>query len=234
MASVYQKISDNLNAVRGTAFDPVIAARDMNLTPAGRMMLQDRPRNFTQLFASFVNAYRAIWTWNPGPRTPSGGQVLDGVSMYGQCASLARALALLAKCPTPYGLGLSDTDVEVVAYKGLNNVGFVSPHDRVHYSLDRNVIVPNSAPAQLADLYYWENHYVVKYLGRYFDPSYDTEYTTLDEMAEYELCPGTIERNDGVYEKATGPRREVVYFKQTRQKVGNANVAAEGPFAALP
>ena len=161
---VYRQFAHQLDALQNIVYDPVIASRDMQMTPAGRLMLNRNPLNFTQLFAAYVAEYQNIWAWNPGPKTPQGAEVCDGVAMFGQCASFSRGLHLL---------------------------------------------------------------------GRYYDPSYNTEYTTLDEMAVYELDAGTIQRGGHSWESATnfaGKR----YFKTINLVHGGVRIPVEGPFNALP
>jgi hypothetical protein len=231
MPQVYRAFVGQTQALHNVTFNPLSAETDMRQTPGGRIMLERRPLNFTQLFRAYIDAYQNIWTWNPGPKTPSGGDVLDGVGAYGQCASFVRGLHLLATAPKPYGLDLGN-QVEIVRYNGFLNSGFVSPHNGTHFGLHSNVLAPGGTT--FAPLYYWDNHFVIKYQGRFFDPSYDEEYSSLDEMATYELKPGTIQRGTDTYEAAQDKMSKVVYFKQRPGQLGNRKHAAEGPLPSLP
>jgi hypothetical protein len=232
MPQVYRAFVGQTQALHGAVFNALSAESDMRQTPGGRIMLERRPLNFPQLFRAYIDAYQGIWTWNPGPKTPGGGDVLDGVGAYGQCASFVRGLHLLATAPKPYGLDLGN-QIEIVRYNGFLNAGFISPHAGTHFGLQSNVLTPGVA-STFAPLYYWDNHYVIKYLGRFYDPSYDEEYTSLDEMATYELKPGTIERGTDAYEAAQAKTASIVYFKQRLGQLGNRKHAVEGPFASLP
>lgn len=234
MPSVYRDFATKIDSLQGLVFNTLSAESSMRQVPAGRIMLQAKPKNFTQLFRAFVDGYKNIWTWNP-KKTPSSGEVLDGVQTYGQCAAFSRALHLLAVAPKPYGLGLSPTQVQVDSYKGKHNQGFISRHDKVHFNLASNVITPGGGnPPTFTDLYSWENHFVVKYLGRYYDPSYDDEYTTKDEMALYGILPGTENRGQEVYEKGVDRMGKTHYFKQNFGALGARAYCSEGPYASLP
>lgn len=231
MPLVYRAIANGTHVVPGT---PAGIDNEMRQTPGGRIMLAQKPKNFTQLFRAYVDGYRTIWAWNPGPKTPSGAEVLDGVAAFGQCASFVRGLYSLATAKAPYGLNLG-AQVEIVRYNGQFNDGFLSPHNGVHFGLASNVLTTGGAsPPVFAPLYYWANHYVIKYLGRYFDPSYDDEYATLDEMAAYQIKAGQHQRGTDIYEAVQDRMGNITYFKQHRGAVGARIHAVEGPFASLP
>lgn len=235
MANVYRQFNGQLDALQHTNFELGPAHVQMRMTPAGRLMIARNPRNFTQLFQAYVTAYQGLWSWNPGPKTPQGAEVCDGVGMFGQCAAFARGLHFLARCPKPYGLALGAHDVEVVRYNGALSQGFISPHDGIHFGLAANVLRPGTAHApEIEPLYYWDNHYVVKYLGRHFDPSYNLEYGDLSEMATYEIEPGTVQHDGDTYEVASHVGRKY-YFKVLDNLIhGGRRIPVEGPFDRLP
>lgn len=217
----------------------------MQATPGGRLMLQHNPQTFQALFSVFVQFFQGMWTWNPGAHTPAHGALLDGAQTYGQCLGLSRELCLLATAPAPYGLGLSPAHVVLTTYKGQFNNGFVSRHPVAGaFSLRSNVEAipanapgappPNSPPAD--QLYFWCNHVVVQYQGRYYDPSYGLIYNTLAAMAEYHVQAQVLHKGHTYDRLQHATTLQQAYFLayNVARVVGGRTVRSRGPYAALP
>jgi hypothetical protein len=129
------------------------------------------------------------WTWNPGiggRNDDRGKHLLDlgiaAAGREGECGFLAHALKVLLEAPAPYGFGIGAGLAATVTYDGGGN-GFVSPHAGVHHNLPANTSLPNGIA--LSPAYKWGDHVVVDYLGRFWDPSYNTHYANVQGMATH-------------------------------------------------
>lgn len=233
-------------------------------TPGGAILTDPLARDMNGLFQAFCNYFRVLhpWIWDGGSKTPSAGEILDGVKNLGQCAALANAFRALAVRSLPYGLGLSEfhvgktSDPQQGLYKGRNNAGFVSRHGAgAVLSLASNVwATPNPegtftrvTPASvLTDLYLWDNHKTVPYGGQYYDVLYGTIWASKDLMAEYHLVEPSLLRqqinpltNRAIiveYLPATGTNGQTCYFRSlTEDEVQHIQRRGyQGPFSTLP
>lgn len=132
------------------------------------------------------------WTWDPnigGRNAAAGHRVLDthvGTAISGECGFLAHALSALLTAPPPYGFGIAAINVTTPTYAG--NVmaglsqGFIAAHVGVHHNLAANTSLATGVA--LSNSYKWGDHVVVSYLGRMWDPSYNTDYPNLAGMAQ--------------------------------------------------
>lgn len=145
----------------------------------GCQIMATKPTSFAALFKAFTTyVHTGGYTWNGSAGGGIGSPLLDGEKSTGECLMFARALSILAYAPKPYGLALNRDDAPFTSYTGLNKKGFVSAHNTV-LNLAANV---NGQP-----LYLWENHKVLAYQGRYYDPSYNKIYDDLRDMALYHI-----------------------------------------------
>ncbi len=185
------------NLADGAALKP----SDVLSVPGGKIMKRTQGVEVEQLFEAFCDHFHTTgnWTWTGGRVTPAAAAILDGDdgAKVGQCQALAAALRFLATARKPYGLDIGSTRLGSFGkgdglYTGRYQAGFFSEHPvggilgllpNVYEPLDR-LPTPTS---RLAPLYGWENHKVLKYGGRYYDPSYRKQYTQLSDMAAYHL-----------------------------------------------
>ncbi len=115
------------------------------------------------------------WQWAPGIAGNSlrrGAELLDGTANQGECGYVANALAYLINAPAPYGFGVGGA--EVFRYTGSKHKGFISPLANALPGLQPNINLP--VGGTLNGYYFWDNHKVVKFNGRYYDPCYNTVY----------------------------------------------------------
>ena len=132
------------------------------------------------------------WTWNPstaGRGAGAGRTWLDRQAAgAGECGFVGAALAELLMTPQPYGFGLARgqpaSPATAVYNGGGGGWGFLADHVGLHHGLTANVSDPAN-PLVLSPLYYWGDHVVVDYLNRFWDPSYNTDYANLADMAAY-------------------------------------------------
>jgi hypothetical protein len=142
--------------------------------------------NIADMIAIVAEFQNLGWTWDPnvGGRSPENGrQLLDrqiAAIGRGECGWLAHALNELLAAPAPYGFGVVGAVTQT--YDG-NGEGFVSPHAGVVHNLPANISQQNGVT--LSQSYKWGDHVVVSYLGRYWDPSYNTSYANLQGMASH-------------------------------------------------
>jgi len=144
------------------------------------------------------------WAWNPkrsGRSLASGTTLLDRTAAgSGECGWLAWALHVLLEVPAPYGFGRAGLSTPRV-YSGLNDYdqvghegeGFVATHVGVHHGRPANVARydPHSPMVGLSNEYKWGDHVVVEYAvntGTFFwDPSYNTKYARITDMAAHRI-----------------------------------------------
>jgi hypothetical protein len=176
---------------------PNPSAADLLLWPntvGGRIMAACVGNNAATLveMAAIVAEFQNIgWTWNPNIGCRSGAVargLLDlgiaAAGREGECGFLAHALNELLAAPPPYGFGV--VGATTATYDGTANdtgMGFIANHAGIWHNLPANMSQP--AGAALSALYKWGDHVVVNYLGRYWDPSYNTSYANLQGMAVY-------------------------------------------------
>jgi hypothetical protein len=260
MAEVYRVIADRK--------PEVIKPSELFSVP-GTLILRDMSRpDVPSLFASFCRYFRAQrrWIWDGGKTTPRSADILDGVRSLGQCAALAQAFRALATLPKPYGLGLTESQVGDPngaaggLYKGRFNNGFVAAHGDltspgVVLGLQSNVFsVPTHAvrfsPVTIGsprtNLYLWENHKTVPYLGRYYDPSYGRVWDAKEQMAMFHIRESVpIKRTEltadnkqktTTYYTGVGTSNAEVYFRDLLdEEVRSVQCRGyQGPFATLP
>jgi hypothetical protein len=170
----------NENQADGSALKP----SDILSVPGGKILRKIGVADFEHLFPAFCDFFHGQdnWTWVGKTLTPSAPMILDGEAKTGQCLALASALRLLAMTRKPFGLGIPDVDLGRFTksdglYYGRYQQGFLSEHPIGGIlNLLPNVYEPlNALPkpaSRLAPLYLWENHKVLKYNGKFYDPSY--------------------------------------------------------------
>jgi len=160
--------------------------------------------------------------------------------------------------PPPFGLGIPIADVEVKTFVGKlvrgNKVGFVAHHptDSV-LALPPNVVSGGIVDDALSPGFYkWENHKVVAYGGKLFDPSYGCQYENLEDMVYLEVEDYGITGSGPVdflrwdseadndetgkyYLKCKSRQNRTYYFKVRKASLRKvaAKIEYEGPFAAL-
>ncbi len=142
------------------------------------------------LFQVYVQwLHKSGWTWAGGGSCGSP-LVLDNPPGEKECQAFAVGLKTLMIAPWPFGLGIAEAGVTVTPYSGPllggSKVGFVSLHPtagvlNLKPNVTRGGIVDDDLGNQ--GLYRWDNHKVVLYGGKYFDPSYGCQYLTLADMA---------------------------------------------------
>lgn len=148
------------------------------------------------------------WRWTPrkGCGDPlAAAKTLDGEIVHAECYVPANAFYQLLLALGPWGFGVPDDQLSVKTYSGEKSIiggdpaggpklnpgirrandpaiGFISPHPAagVHH-LPPNVF--DVGAQQMAELYAWYDHKVVKYAGRYWDPCYNKSYIALQQMA---------------------------------------------------
>jgi hypothetical protein len=158
---------------------------------------------------ALVNAFQGLgWTWNPnigGRGRGKGRELLDRHIANigsGECGYLAHALNELLAAPAPYGFGIVGS--VTATYDGAANAhGFLSVHNGNVHNLPPNTSLPNGVALQ--NVRRWGDHVVVSYLGRYWDPSYDTHYPNLHSMAthNFTIHSALIQRTFDVHFECT-------------------------------
>jgi len=180
-------------------------------TPGGQVIQRwNRNREATSMDA-FLAEFCVIlhtpgyWTWNPA-KNPDAYSILDGDQKVGECQALARAFRVLATCGN--GLGLTFREGEVGEptrpggwYEGRHAKGFISNHPLAGIlNLLPNVYPPGDEfpkpDSTLAQLYFWANHKVVPYGGKFYDPSYHNIYDKLEDMSVYHVCSDSLSKTD--------------------------------------
>lgn len=202
---------------------------------------------FQHLFQAFnATDLRGSWTWQPAGGGSDMTGLLDGTKTSGECLHFANALYFLARCPAPWGLGLTATDVpRPKTYKGTDGEGFISEHNGVFLGLGRNVMAAPGYAGQ--PLYYWANHKTVQYADRWYDICYRTSYASPADMASYHLTgkygrtdkdevwdPGDMSTLNLQAEGKTAEKSKrhgrYYYFRRMSQQQQLANAASfEGP-----
>jgi len=181
-------------------------------TPGGKVIQRwNRNREATSIDA-FLGEFCEIfhtpgyWTWNPA-KNPDAYSILDGDQTVGECQALARAFRTLATCGNGFGLTFKESEVAEPTragggwYEGRHCMGFVSRHPLAGIlNLLPNVYPPgNRLPgtdSRLAELYFWANHKVVPYNGKFYDPSYNKIYDKLEDMSAYQVCEDNNSKTD--------------------------------------
>lgn len=143
----------------------------------------------TELYTTFTAEARALgWTWAPGNGSSYG--LIDNQTMSSQCKSIAGGMFYLAVAPPPFGLGMpwdKSWANGVWEYRHKPKNGFVSEHpaDGV-LNLTSNVYTADHTRASEdihgKRLFYWDNHWVVRYKELIYDPSYGKEYDEPEDM----------------------------------------------------
>ena len=159
----------------------------------GMAIMKSSGKTFATLFDAFVqyihNSGNGM-TWQGSSGGGTGHPFLDGKKKRGECLMFARALKILASSPEPYGLNLKG--VGFVSYSGPNKMGFVSAHDvKGVVKLRPNVEGEN--------LYFWANHKVVTYAGRFYDPMYNKVYNSTKDMVAYAVMENEAEIDGATY-----------------------------------
>jgi hypothetical protein len=194
------------------ALGPVVA------TLPGKKIMSAGPTTFKALFDAFVDYIHTSGnglTWAGSGGGGGGTGLIDGDKTTGECAMFAKSLQVLAYAPSPYGLGVSQTDVDYVNYTGRYGNGFISNHPLAGLVRLR----PNVANQEL---YLWSNHKIVSYQGTFWDPMYKTTYKTKDQMALYHIVE-EIEIEGDTYFSAEATNRvgsepglRGVWFKESK------------------
>ena len=175
---------------------PPVNAVDIAAWPnsvGGRIMAAVPGNTATTLaeMTALVNEFQGLgWTWDPhigGRGSASGRALLDrhiANIQSGECGYLAHALNELLAAPAPYGFGIVGS--VTATYAGAANAdGFLSVHNGNVHNLPPNTSLQNGVALQ--NVYTWGDHVVVDYLGRFWDPSYNTDYPNLHSMATHEV-----------------------------------------------
>ncbi len=234
MATLYQNIKDYGpdHFTRNIKQMQIPDKNTLSTLPGYVMMTKHpAPGNFADLYARFVDFTRTDrrCIWNPQVSAGGGAPLLDGNKFAGECALFANNLAVLAYAPTPYGLGIAQAQVNVTHYSGLYKKGFVSAHPSL------GVLGLRSNFRDRDDMYFWANHKVVSYGGRFYDPSYDKVYNALTDMTLYTIMPNEIEIEGVTYcpaesnvGKGVGVQGQGYWFKEY------PNGTYEGPATSIP
>ncbi|HBO1217802.1 TPA: hypothetical protein L4E92_005186 [Pseudomonas aeruginosa] len=146
------------------------------------------PENIESLSNDFHDFLKKEgWTWAPmvgGNNLSAGAKLLDGDLKSGECATPAHALAYLIKAAPPYGFGL-EGEATVKTFTGSQGKGFISKHDTPLPGLSSNI--KRMQGGVVDGFYFWENHKVVEYGGKFYDPNYRKSYIQLADMASAEI-----------------------------------------------
>ncbi|MGH9584531.1 MAG: hypothetical protein ACRD4O_16530 [Bryobacteraceae bacterium] len=148
------------------------------------------------LYRTFVEySRRENWMWSPATActTP---KLLDSKTTAAECAAFAAGFMSLALTPAPFGLGADRRNFQMVTYTGEKvsgkGAGFVS----FHATPDCLGLAPNvytKGGTKLDEVlfgrifYLWANHKVVKYIDKYFDPTYGCQYVQEEDMAALKI-----------------------------------------------
>jgi hypothetical protein len=142
------------------------------------------------LFKTYVEfLHDSGWRWS-GFGSCGTPLVLDTAPQDKECQAFAVGLMQLMIAPWPFGIGLPVAEVNMRTYigplLGTNKAGFVARHPK-HGVLG---LKPNITREGMIDdvfttmsFYRWQNHKVIEYGAKYFDPSYGCQYTEQSEMA---------------------------------------------------
>jgi|GEM_PF-3211108 len=169
--------------------------------------------NVTTLSNRLYGQANGHWTWEGGGAgdSPSAGaKFLDGNLQAGECGYLANALSVLLTSDNPYGAEQDNGLFQVVTYSGKyptrgvgSKNGFISAHANTPLNLEPNVYTTLGVQVPF---YWWGNHKVMSYDGRYFDPTYGTSqggpgyYPDLESMAAAQIfspvVPGDTQFGD--------------------------------------
>lgn len=147
-----------------------------------------KPANLQQLFQAFVTYIHHPgngYTWNGRAPGGSGYKLLDGDVKSSECATFANGFMMLAWAPQPYGLGLSKAELGLEGYSGRARQGFVSAHPM-------GGVMGLQANVAGQQLYFWENHKVIKYQNRFYDVMYNTTYAQKEDMAHFHVLPNEV------------------------------------------
>lgn len=153
------------------------------------------PAGFKQLFdafAAYIHQPASNFTWNGSAPGGSAYKLLDGDTNSTECATYANAFMMLCWAPKPYGLGLSKAEFSLTSYSGESKKGFVSNHPTVGVIR----LLPNVAGQAL---YFWANHKVIAYQGRFHDVMYKTSYANKEDMAVYQVMENEAEMGDATF-----------------------------------
>jgi hypothetical protein len=207
---------------------------------SGRMLPEGHAEMTEDKLKAFREVFKFYWQWSGSTSTPPPGEVLDGEKRAGNCRSLSRALRILAASPRTLsvspvesihlGLGLEPRLFTETDYSGEHDEGFVAEHSAGDglgvFGLEPNVIGNGGSP-----LYFWGSHQVMKYGGRYWDPSYGRVYNSLSEMALFTIVKERT-KNGVTNCEARSRRGETVYFKKVFEPWnGTTRVRYHGPSA---
>jgi hypothetical protein len=184
--------------------------------------VQVHERTMDNLFRYFCAYFHTPgnWTWDGSPGTPDPADILDGDKRRGQCLALARAFRTLATTPWPHGIGLLPASVGeprlLGFYDGRYHKGFVSTHPPAGIlALRGNVF--DAANPNLTNCgrvhYSWQDHKVVPYNGRFYDPSYAKIWNTLSAMATYHIINDDYTFNKNIYVVADDSSGSRCYFR---------------------
>lgn len=145
--------------------------------------------DFNALFHAYIDFGNNTrhWVWNGTGGGWDRFGLLDQARITGECKLFVANFWLLARSPRPYGLGIVATQLPDIPlpYTGAAAQGFVSAHNGVFYGLGPNV--HPAANYRDVPLYLWDNHKVLSYQGRFWDPCYRATYNQLQDMARYQL-----------------------------------------------
>ncbi len=210
------------------------------------------------LFMVYVEySRRHDWKWS-GSGPCGSPKILDAAQPPLECQAFAVGLLALMITQPPFGLGVPPQEAEVKTYVGKlvngNKVGFVAQHPNGGVlSLPPNVHsgprVDESLPS---GFYKWENHKVVAYGGRFYDPSYGCQYENLADMVCLEIEEYGISGSGAVdyqfwdskadtdetkscYLKCKSRQNRTYYFKvwPNSRRVTAGKAEFEGPLASL-
>ncbi len=216
--------------------------------PAVDQMSEER--KLEELYTTFAAEARTLgWTWAPGNGSSYG--LIDNQTTSSQCKSFAGGMFYLAVAPPPFGLGMpwdKSWANGVTEYRHKPKNGFVSEHpsDGV-LNLAPNVYMAEHTKAAEdihgKHLYYWDNHWVVRYKEKIYDPTYGKEYAQLEDMEllSVEACEvlawdksfDSLEQDDaygvGVLKLKSKSDREY-YIRLTPTSLRASEKYYQGPF----
>ncbi len=150
------------------------------------------PTTPQEVFDKLVRKLREVGKWRGSKSAAQ--NLLGSIDYEGECGLFAYAFRTLLTAPKPFGLGLDKGQVSLVTWKGLYGNGFVVKHPEVIMELEANV--DRDPSVSLVDsplLHFWDNHKVINYAGRLWDPSYGCTYGSDREVILFDVFKDEVE-----------------------------------------
>lgn len=184
--------ADFINLTSSTDAEPPKASRGAKFIELIKIKYAATP-DLVTLNNEFHDFLVSNWKWSPtesGNSKPKGAKLLDNEIHSGECAMVAQAFAILLNSAPPFGFKKEDSIEEAKVVRHAPPGGFITPHNNYLPGPQSQFV---HSPQQLINYYLWENHKVVQYGLRFYDPNYRKVYDTLKGMEAAEI--ETIKEN---------------------------------------